>query len=58
MPRLVWSSLLAIALASPAAAQESDDRTGGLEQPEVVRPLTPIPAAIAIHYHFIQRANS
>lgn len=38
---LIW--LLAFGLVAPAAAQDEDERYGGLEQPEVVRPLTPIP---------------
>ena len=44
MRHLALPWLLAAGLASPAFAQDAEDRTGGLEQPEVVRPLTPIPA--------------
>ena len=44
MRHLALPLLLAAGLASPAFAQDAEDRTGGLEQPEVVRPLTPIPA--------------
>src|SRR5690606_26782779 len=40
----VLSLALAAAAALPAAAQDTgEDRYGGLEQPEVNRPLTPIP---------------
>ena len=43
MRRFVLPLLLA-GVASPCFAQDGADRTGGLEQPQVVRPLTPIPA--------------
>ena len=43
MRRFVLPLLLA-GVASPCFAQDGEDRTGGLEQPQIVRPLTPIPA--------------